>query len=223
LSILRDGDQKTIHEQFADFARVLLNGSYLTVRQGQRRFRIFEIEYYLTSRNHPDLYNHCDLMQLKANQFYPHRFKTGTFKKGTYKCLDFTFGGSSTDASGDDVSSSSSSSSNSSVNSKDVYGSALIRSIEDMETGQCYTGPCNCVKALLSLYECSEWDELIEKGYDIQNEFSMLPSVELEQRDLYCGKRVGLNTTKYPSFVAREYRFATNLPQIKKQKKFRIC
>ena len=49
--------------RFSDFADVLLNRSNLVVNH--QKFKITEIEFYLYSEEHPDVFTHCSDFQSK--------------------------------------------------------------------------------------------------------------------------------------------------------------
>jgi hypothetical protein len=150
---------------------------------------------YLHNHIHPDKYTHCDVLQLTYNKFYPHRFNNKTYKNGTYKCLDYTFGD---------------------FESKSYFG-VLIRSIENIDTKDFFTGPCVSVNELLSNYGETEFKPFMEK-YDIDQEFK-LEDYDFDSEEIYIGPRVGLGD-KYPDYKNKNYRFAIKTKQIKKQKKF---
>lgn len=183
----------TVEEIFTKYAKKLLNKKILVVKDIE--YRICEIEMYYCNDIHPDKYTHCDEMQMEFGEFYPHRFKNGTYKAGTYKCLDIAYGDKET---------------------KTYYG-ILIRSIQRIDTKEFFTGPCVCVRELLSKYDMNEFAEFIEK-YDINKEFK-LKKKEMTKEKIYIGPRVGLGD-KYPDYKEKNYRYATNIKLIKKQKIF---
>lgn len=88
---------------------------------GSNTYKIREIEIYYYDEDHEDPFVHCDPDQKSFGKWYFHK-RGGTYKGGTFKGLDFTIG------------------------SDNVYGGALIRSIENDELIE---GPCNCVDEIL--------------------------------------------------------------------------
>jgi hypothetical protein len=181
-----------ITEQFNHYAEKILNNSILKIQD--KEYRICEIEMYYHGRDHEDNYTHCDELQLKFNQFYPHRFKNGSYKVGTYKCMDITYG--------DEV--------------NHIYFGILIRSMKNIETNEFFTGPCICVREILNNFNCSEFTHFFDNY--IINEFKLIDT-KLEHHNIFIGPRVGLSN-KYPEFKDKKYRYATHIKYIKKQKKF---
>jgi 3-methyladenine DNA glycosylase Mpg len=181
---------------FHEVAEYLLNGCILKVKD--KRYRIYEIEmYYYNKDEHPDAYTHCDPLQMEYKKFYPHRFRSKTYKSGTYKCMDIAYGNKETK----------------------TYFGVLIRSIENIDTKETFTGPCISVNELLKNYNLSEFSPFMEK-YDIDKEFK-LEDAKLDHEDIYVGPRVGLGD-KYPEYKEKNYRYATKTKQIKKQKIFEL-
>lgn len=182
---------------FVQMADRLLNECYLLVNG--RKYRLVEIEFYLNSPNHPDLYTHCNPDQLLMNTFYFHKYKTGTYKSGTYKGLDITFGSAD----------------------ENVYFGILIRSIQDMETDEIIDGPCNSVNRILREYDCSDVMEFTEgKNLDIfknKRKFILVQTDDLDQEIVSMGPRIGLSE-KYPDYQTRNYRFAIYKNRLKKKK-----
>jgi len=187
-----------IVEKFEDYAEKLLNNTILKVKTNDKTFRICEIEMYYCGKDHMDEYTHCNAMQLENGKFYAHKFGSGTYKVGTYKCMDIVYGNKK----------------------KNIYFGILIRSIEDIETGEFYCGPCVSVNKLLGFYEVKEFKDFFE-DYDIDEEFTLEEVDDLKHEDIYIGPRVGLGD-KYPEFKNKEYRYAIKINKIKKQKIFRL-
>lgn len=177
---------------FNDYADKLLNHSILSIKN--KKYRICEIEMYYHCKNHLDEYCHKNSLQLEFNQFYPHQFKNGTYKVGTYKCMDIVFGDKNTN----------------------TYFGILIRSMLNIDTNEFFTGPCICVKEILSNFACIEWNQFFDK-YTL-NEFRLIGK-NLNKEQIYVGPRVGLSE-KYPEFKDRKYRYAIIINKIKKQKIF---
>lgn len=193
-----DLDYDTLDEEyFPQMADILFNHSVFVINE--KRYRLAEIEFYLRSDNHPDLYTHQNPEQLRLHTIYFHRFGNGTYKGGTFKGMDFTFG------SEDD----------------DVYFGVLIRSIIDIENDEIIEGPCKVVDRILSDYQ---YDKLIDFTRNktlglLKNKHDLVleQDDDLEPENIYSGPRIGLSN-KYPKYQNRNYRFAIFKNRIKKQK-----
>src|SRR5205085_1890726 len=59
---------------------------------GDIEYRLAEIEFYIKSTVHNDLYTHGDKNQKKYAKWYFHRYPNGSYKCGTYKGVDLTLG-----------------------------------------------------------------------------------------------------------------------------------
>ena len=193
------------YKNFNNIADILLNRTILVVKN--KRFRLCEIEFYYKGNGHEDTYTHCTDDQLTFLSFYFHKYKNGTYKSGTYKGMDLTFG-----------------------NDKDVYYGVLVRSLLDVDTNEFIEGPCRCVNKILELNSCKTVQEfmkdkkpplkLYSTNQDIYiRDFTQKEYIELAKEEVYVGKRVGLSD-KYPEYVNLNYRYATMIKRIKKQKKF---
>jgi hypothetical protein len=184
-----------MHKQlFDDTANKLLNNSIIQVLD--KTYRIHEVEMYYHNQDHPDEYTHKHPKQMENNQFYPHQYKSGGYKAGTYKCMDICFGNKETN----------------------TYFGVLIRTIENLVTHEFFTGPCICMREVLSNFGCSEFKEFFE--HHSIDEIKLIDQ-PLVNETIYIGPRVGLSD-KYPVYQDKYYRYATNIKQIKKQKKFYI-
>jgi len=106
--------------QITDF---LLNNCILSVNNNE--YRICEIEFYYSSEEHKDSYNHCNKQQLIFGSWYFHRHSNGTLKNGNWKGLDLTLG------------------------SENNYLGVLIRSIFNVNTKIITEGPCLVVNKIL--------------------------------------------------------------------------
>lgn len=65
-----------------------------TLRMGDARARVLEVEGYVRARWHPDPFAHADPVQNTLGRWYFHR-AGGTYRGGTFKGVDLTFGGGS--------------------------------------------------------------------------------------------------------------------------------
>lgn len=188
---------------FFEIADIILNKTVLLVNNN--KFRISEIEFYLKNENHNDQYTHCDVDQLKYGSWYFHKYKNGTYKSGTYKGVDLTLG-----------------------NQKSYCG-ILIRSIYDIDNNLLIEGPCNCVNAILKIYNMSSVIEFINlmqclsvvdnnAGFILKN-YSYTNDNNIETKEnIYSGPRIGLSE-KYIDFKSKPYRFLIFYDKIKKGKK----
>jgi len=115
-----------------------------------------------------------------------------------------------------------------------AIGGILIRSIEDINTGAYYEGPCICVNTILTLNKFGTNDV---KGIVADDDFSLdvgkgtrltlKYSEKLSQRTVVSSPRVGL-TLKVPDdekpyYIMKDYRFLSNLSQVKKMRESLIC
>lgn len=188
---------ETLNEDyFYSMADRLMNECYLEINTN--RYRIREIEFYLNSENHPDPYVHCAEDQLLLHQFYFHKHKNGSHKGGTYKGLDLIFG---------DVLS-------------NAYFGILLRTIENIETGQLIQGPCKIVDHILETYGYSSISDFI--GGDEINIFENLHNFvirinDLEKEVIYFGPRIGLSN-KFPDWQLKNYRYVIGKEKVKKNK-----
>jgi hypothetical protein len=185
-------------EYFGGIANVILNGCFLKVNK--TKYRIIEIEFYLKCKAHTDPYTHGDPDQLLMHTFYFHKYKTGTYKSGTFKGMDLTFGSENEHA----------------------YFGILVRSIQNIKTGQIIEGPCNTVNKILAEYKCDSIMEFTNGNnlniFENDHDFILVPTENLEQLPIAIGPRIGLGV-KYPEYRLKNYRFVTNKEKIKKNKK----
>lgn len=177
-------------EKFDEIADLFLNKSILSIDGDE--WRICEIEFYLNSKEHPDLYTHSLPQQKNYGTCYFHRFKNGNYKSGTFKCMDFALG------------------------SDDFYCGVLLRSMFNPQTNEFIEGPCLCVNKILSLCGKDHVKEL--DGSCLIDGMVKLLDVNLEHEQMYKGFRIGLKPT-HPEFFERKYRYITNKNKIKKLKK----
>lgn len=174
---------------FPSMSQILLNHCLLKV--DQETYRLVEIEYYLHSDVHPDPYVHCNPDQLLMHCFYFHKFGTGTYKAGTFKGMDLTFGD---------------------LNQKAYFG-ILVRSIENIKTGELIEGPCNVVNKILHTYHCESIIDFTNGDnlnmFENDRNFIVVISDELEKRPLRFGPRFGLSK-KYPEYQNKNYRYTSH-------------
>lgn len=190
---------KSLEEKFNLLASFILNNFRMNIND--LVCEIEEIEIYYNSPNHKDEYVHKSKDQLTNAKWYFHKYHNGTYKSGTYKGLDITFG-----------------------NGKDTYGGILIRSIENTNSDEFITGPCNTVNYILKQFDYDEVTELVENMksldvFDKKNLFYLTteePNEEDEEPNyIFTGPRVGLSL-KYPEYLLKEYRYLKQPKQIQK-------
>lgn len=184
-------------KHFKSIADHLLNHCYLLANKSA--FRLVEIEFYLKCDSHSDPYTHCLEDQQKLHTFYFHKFKNGTYKSGTFKGMDLVFGSKEDNA----------------------YFGILVRSVQDMQTGEIIQGPCNAVNRLLK--ECKKESIMdLTKGRSIHlfnnKNLKLVESDDLEKIPMARGPRIGLSD-KYPEYQNRNYRYVIHHQSIKKAKK----
>lgn len=193
-------EEVTRPENFNKFVIILLNGAHLVI--GGHLYRLGEIELYYFTDKHQDFYVHRDKLQQTFGQVYFHRFKGGSYRGGTRRGMDFTFG------------------------SPGSCLGILIRTIQNISSGQVITGPSNTVGHILQVLGYESIDDLMTAAggtinFLQQNKFIYLCPKELCSNEaILHGPRVGLKE-KYPQFQMLPYRFVseTVLKDIKKQKK----
>jgi hypothetical protein len=181
---------------FDQVADQLLNRTVLVVNQ--KGYRLYEIEFYLHNQKHPDLYTHRSNEQRMMGKWYFHRYATGTYKSGTYKGLDLTL---SPD--------------------QDTYCGVLIRSIQDLSTGQVTEGPCRSVNLMLSHFGCETVNDFIgDKRTPLpfdEGELYLRDDATLAHQVIYKGPRIGLSD-KFPEYRNKPYRYAIGPSKLKKQR-----
>lgn len=187
---------------------IFLNGANLII--GQSLCKICEIELYYYSHDTkivngfllgPDSYVHQDPLQLTFGQVYFHR-SGNSYRGGNYKGMDLTFSG------------------------KNVYFSILVRTIQNLSTGDVISGPCLVVNHILELLNYQSINDLVKAAggginFLTPNQFIYLQSVkECSKEPILYGPRVGLSD-KYPQFKMLPYRFVASysFKHIKKQKR----
>lgn len=200
------------NDKFNKLSDYLLNHIKLVV--GDKNYRLVEVELYLYSSNHKDIFTHRDIDQSIKYKFYFHK-KGKTYKSGTYKGLDITFG-----------------------NNTKSYGGALIRSIQDISTNKIIEGPCNVVNCILKIFNHDDISELVtyllktnkQNEQDTVNCYKShkksklyLKYSDLNEKDVYSGPRVGLtlknsNNKLKNEYIMANYRYTTIPNKLKKFK-----
>jgi len=207
--------EKSYHQIFTILAEKLLNHYCIIVNQ--KPLRICEIEFYLKTPKHQDIFTHCDKDQQIFNRWYFHRQNGKSYKSGTYKGLDLTFGYSK--------------------QHNNIYGGILIRSIKDLETDKLIEGPCKVVDYILKLTDCKSIQELVTNCQKMNeqsnnetihakkldnNSLLYITPYKLQDEQVYYGPRVGI-TLKIDhqlrrKYIMKDYRYLIFPDQIKKYK-----
>jgi len=174
---------------------------------GDNKYRLCELEVYLSNEEHDDIFTHKSPEQRVENIWYFHK-KGNTYKSGTYKGVDICHplnGG---------------------------YCGILIRSIINIENEKFIEGPCCVVNEILNSCSCSSINMLVEsiknkENYcDIYNNNCSLYiqpfTGEFEKKIIYNAPRVGLTLKNYTeqkcNYIMKNYRYSTCPEKIKKNK-----
>jgi len=194
---------------FEKIATYLMNSAAMDVNG--HRFRLVEIEFYLTGGAHPDPFTHCDEDQKTCGEWYFHKQNGKAYKSGTYKGLDLTFGAPNK-----------------------CHGGILIRAIQSSNdhTSKIIEGPCMVVNKILELAKAESIEELVgRKNYthSVYPEDSILRLVPETQKHvvpILKSPRVGL-TLKNPTkpriqYLMKDYRYLNVPDQMQKGKIFII-
>ncbi len=192
---------KSIEDKFKIFAQYLLN--QVEIKINDNTLTIEEIEiYYYNPKEHKDEYTHKNKDQLTNSMWYFHQYHNGTYKSGTYKGMDITFG----------------------TKQLNIYGGALIRSINNSTTNEFITGPCNTVNYILKMTDCKEVEDLVAKMsnldiFNSKNPFYLTVNNKTnnENNTIFTGPRVGLSW-KYPEYLVKEYRYLKQPSKIPKNR-----
>jgi len=187
--------------RFVTVAGSILNGMVLSI--AGVGYRITEIEMYFNGGAHKDPFTHCSPDQGHSGMWYFHKVGN-SYKGGTYKGLDIAIG-----------------------TPEKSFGGILIRSIENLTTGETIEGPCRTVDTILKEAGAADIKSFVEKQGDLK--VTACPALQLQaaaeptlpQRCVFVGPRFGLTVRKpeaAPFFMA-PYRFTTTPTKITK---FRI-
>lgn len=188
----------TYSTPFREIAEIFLNKTKLLF--SRREARLCEIEFYLKSVEHNDIYTHCSVEQSQWGKWYFHRTNKGGYREGTFKGLDITFGN---------------------INeTQNIYFGTLIRSIliDDMFI----EGPSNTVSRILTEYGLQKISEFTNGAvFDITENPRNLVLVpyDWDTQKIYIGPRIGLNPSKSEEFVNKNYRFLIYKNRVRKQKR----
>lgn len=178
-------DDKFFHETLSELVSTW--GVEVTTPTSQLKFyRFTEIELYLFSPTHPDIYTHRHIEQ-RSNQtrWYFHRLgKSNSFKGGTYKGLDLV------------------------VSDGEVYAGVLIRGIVEVDLAgdpiaSNIAGPCLVVNHLLEMTGTNEVPVLHERKDELLCPIKFHSAIT----PIYKGIRFGLKPETAPHFHEKHYRY----------------
>ena len=197
LSLPDPEHQSTTWESaFASAAERVLHGLELIIFG--KRFRLVEVEFYLTSDAHPDPFTHLHEVQRAFGQWYLHRQGSG-YRGGSFKGLDLTFGDGQ------------------------AFGGMLLRSIE-ADSGEFICGPSLIVAAILRQSPYNSVAELDRRldgvGAWTEQALIQLRETDAPTGDVYRSARVGLGGGRGSGsrdlFADRSYRFLSEPRLVKK-------
>lgn len=194
-----------VPENFPYIADRILNYTLLMINGHPHR--ICEIEFYLNSPQHRDLYVHGHDDQTKKGTWYFHRFNNGTYKNGTFKGVDIALGSTGLQLGPTAV-------------AEPIHAAILIRTVIDINQKKFIEGPCRTVDHILRL---SGHDSIMSftgnQSLDVLNNDHGLTLVEGNPtvlEPILWGPRIGLSD-KYPEYRDKKYRFV--IGPVKKEKK----
>jgi 3-methyladenine DNA glycosylase Mpg len=191
--------------QLNELAKYLLFETHLVVNGNN--YRMVEIELYICTDAHKDIFTHCHREQKNMLTWYFHQMsdKVNSYKGGTFKGMDITCaidGG---------------------------YGGILIRSVMDEATKEVIEGPCKTVDKILEKTKYSSIKDLVVSGLVndlscVKNNLLKLEEKHYESSDLYICPRIGLSMKgsdidEKQKWVNNNYRFVIFKDNIKKEKK----
>ena len=171
------------NEKFTKLTNELLDNVRLVINK--KEYKLREIELYLYTDDHPDIYTHRDIDQKTPGGWYFHK-KGNTYKGGTYKGLDITFG----------------------YKNKLSYGGILIRAISN---DNIILGPCKSVDKILEETKFDKIQDLVTNLIslnDVSKESLLYIKYDNNNNNLpiYKSPRVGLSY-KYPEYAVKNYRY----------------
>lgn len=200
---------ENIHEHMDEIAHELFFNCSLKAKD--TLYRIMEIEFYIYSKKFPDIYTHKNSKQKRTFSWYFHQMteKEGSYKNGSFKGLDITMG------------------------SNGEYTGIIIRSVQNIQTGERLDGPCICVNKFLELNDCKEnipkMIEKMPKDQDIFGNFCLtLVSAQHPNIDVFKCPRIGLNMKTSAKldikrkYVAKPLRYVLEPKKMKKGKTMTI-
>lgn len=170
---------------FTTIAEELLFRTHLKINGTP--YEIIEIEFYLNSPDHPDIYSHSTEDQKQNAVFCFHKHGP-SFKEGSYTGLDIAIG------------------------NEKRYGGILIRGLRKITSKKIIDGPSNVVSEILQVFRESKVRDLVRKiDLDISGKDLQLEEVAGKIVKLLRSPRVGLTLKRAApekiKFLLKEYRF----------------
>lgn len=167
-----------------------------TLRAGDARLRVLEVEAYVRARWHPDPFAHADPAQNALGRWYFHR-AGGTFRAGTFKGVDLTFG------------------------AEGVHAGLLIRAVRAGDGARVEGPSCVVDRALAATGHATVAS--LSRACDAGDHDALALTLdETPRRDaVYAGPRVGLTlrqgaTPARVFFLPRPYRYVVDPRAAKK-------
>lgn len=198
---LVDPGNADIDTWFDILSTQLLNHTHFMING--RPHRLQEIEYYYHGGAHLDPFAHGSDIQKTNNRWYFHRDNEG-YRGGSFKGLDISFGPDG------------------------HFGGILIRTIQDLESGDQINGCSLCVDHILAhtgIDRVADLDADINERsvWDTSSPLHLVQTDALSTLPILTTARVGLTLKRMnqhktmPSFIMKNYRYLTD-PTIKKGK-----
>jgi len=159
-------------------------------------YEIIEIEFYLNSSDHPDIYSHSTEDQKQNGVFCFHKHGP-SYKEGSYTGLDIAIG------------------------NEKRYGGILIRGLRKITSKKIIDGPSNVVSEILQAFSENKVRDLVKK-IDLQVDGIDLQLIEVGGKTirLLRSPRVGLTLKRAApekiNFLLKEYRFI-KFPELTKK------
>lgn len=169
-------------------------------------YRFLEIELYIYTDTHKDIFTHRHSKQKNMLKWYFHQMseKEGSYKGGTFKGLDIACGFNG------------------------GYGGILIRSIMNENDNTVIEGPCNVVNALLKQVTIDSVSDLVGKMNGnlscLDNDYIKLENKTYAEHQIYKAPRIGLtlkgsNKEEKENYINSHYRYILLNDKVKKEKK----
>lgn len=167
---------------FDDIADYIINHTVLIV-PNKASYLVREVEFYLYSNSHPDIYTHQNIEQKDFWSLYFHKYANGTYKSGTFKGMDITLG------------------------NDNQHCGVLIRGVIDTDTDLNIDGPCKTVNHFLLHFEVNNLKEYSEKYGNPVTSLVDLTYCDISHgHKLIRGPRIGLSD-KSSEYRDRLYRY----------------
>lgn len=197
-------NEEEIENEFDKISDTLLNKYILYINNIPHQ--LIEIEFYLNSENHPDVFTHGNELQKQLGGLWYFHKSGNSYKSGNYKGLDITMA------------------------TEGSYGGILIRGIINLETGVVIDGPSLTVDHILKLCNAKSVPEFVE-DFDLhvhlKSKLFLAPAPKPSDYTVYKCGRVGL-TLKVISeerikYIGKFYRYLTRPKETKKGRAYLIA